>query len=400
VRPPRPCRTGEIDQISTRAPEQESPYVSLTGTPFFVLLLVLTVLSMVRTLLLWDWLGRWPRLPRSAARLALILLCQVNAICLVAVWINNSYGLYASWSDLLGQDNGTATAAMPGPPASQAKFTRGTGGVLDTYFRGSHSKLSGQVLVWTPPQYDEARYRTYKFPVVMLLHGVPGSPDSWLEGGGMPGAVKTLIEQGTVKPFILVMPVINPGGIDTTCSDTPDRKVATWLTDDVPSLIESQFRAMPDAQAWGLMGVSTGGFCAAKLPLQFPKTFSYGVAIDPDPFTGDKSALPDPKLRQLNSPLYLAKTTRAPIALYLLTTAQDRLSSPSDLYALQNVVQYPGTVQVTVLATGGHNWGAWEQMYPRVFTWLSTHLESAHAPLPPNKKPTPTKGLTHPTTKR
>ena len=359
--------------------------MSLTGTPFFVLLIVLTLVAVAATLAFWARLPG-PLWLRAGVRLVMILLCQLTAICVVAVWINNSYGLYSSWSDLLGHDNGTATAAMPGPPASQAKFTRGTDGVLDTYFRGSHSKLSGQVLVWTPPQYDQAQYRTYKFPVVMLLHGVPGSPDSWLEGGGMPNAVKSLMDQGKINPFILVMPVINPGGIDTTCSDTPDRKVATWLTEDVTNLVESQFRALPDTKAWGLTGFSTGGFCAAKLPLQYPKIFSYGVAMDPDPFTGDSSALPDPRERQLNSPLYLARTTRAPIALYLLTTAQDRLSHPANLYALQNVVQYPGTVQVTVLPNGGHNWGTWERMYPAVFTWLSQHLEPPHAPAPAKKK--------------
>jgi len=372
--------------------------VSLTGIPFLVLLVVLTALAVAAAFLLWGRL-RGPLWLRGAVRLLMILFCQLTAICVVAVWINNSYGLYSSWTDLLGEDNGTATAAMPGPPASLAKFTRGTDGVLDTYFRGAHSKLSGQVLVWTPPQYGKAAYRTSRFPVVMLLHGVPGSPDSWLEGGGIPGVVTKLIDQRKVHPFILVMPVINPGGIDTTCSNTPERKVATWLTQDVPTLVKSQFRVLTDSRAWGLLGISTGGFCAAKLPLQYPDVFRYGAAMDPDPFTGDASALPDPQLRQRNSPLHLARTTRAPIALYLLTTVQDRFSRPANLYALRDVVQYPGTVSVTVLPTGGHNWGTWERMYPAVFPWLSRHLEPPHTLAPPRKTPASAKELTAPETR-
>ena len=29
------------------------------------------------------------------------------------------------------------------------------------------------------------------------------------------------------------------------------------------------------------MGISTGAFCAAKLPLQYPKVFRAGAALDP-----------------------------------------------------------------------------------------------------------------------
>ena len=66
---------------------------------------------------------------------------------------------------------------MQGPPISRARFNHATlDGVLDTYFHGRRSSLSGQVLVWTPPQYDQAAHRAKRFPVLMLLHGVPGSP--------------------------------------------------------------------------------------------------------------------------------------------------------------------------------------------------------------------------------
>ncbi|WP_037576590.1 alpha/beta hydrolase [Phaeacidiphilus oryzae] len=358
--------------------------MSLTGTPFLILLAVLTVLAVAATLLLWGRM-RGPRALRWTARLVLILICQATAICVVAVWINNSYGLYSSWNDLLGNDNGSATAAMPGPPASRAKFTRAQNGVLDTYFRGSHSKLSGQVLVWTPPQYSEPQYRKDDFPVVMLLHGVPGSPQSWLEGGDIPGAVEQMLGQHEIKPFILVMPVIDPGSIDTTCSDTPERRVGSWLSQDVPELVGSQFRVQRQAHAWGLLGLSTGGFCAAKLPLQYPKVFATGAAMSPDPFTGDRSALPDARTRELNSPLYLAKHGRPDVSLFLATSRQDKYSKPANIEALKRAVRAPATVATLILAQGGHNWNTWLRMYPVVFPWLSEHLPN---PAPPAVKKT------------
>jgi enterochelin esterase-like enzyme len=350
--------------------------VSLTGSAFFYLLIIVTVLAMLATLLLWSRIPG-PSPLRWFSRVVMIGICQVTAIAVVATWINNSYGLYTSWNDLLGDDNGSVVAAMPGPPANRAVFTQGSDGMLETYFRGKYSKLSGEVLVWTPPQYSEPQFKSYRFPVMVLLHGVPGSPSSWVEGGGMPGSIATLMAEGTVKPAIVVIPVIDPGGLDTDCSDTPTHKNATWLARDVPQLIDNQFRSLTDARAWGLIGFSTGGLCSVKLAMQFPHTFASAVGMDPDPFGGDPGVLSDPELRKLNSPIWLARE-KPDVSLFVATSAQDRFSPVSNITALQRVLQPPTTMAPPlVLAEGGHNWNTWQRMFPTVFPWLSQHLDDA-----------------------
>lgn len=123
--------------------------MELTSTSFLVALIVVTALAVLAALLLWNripgpgWV-RWP------ARLLMIGLCQLTAICVVATWINGSYGLYSSWDDLLGTDAGQDPGTMTGPPVGRARFTQGGDGTQSTHFRGSHSKLAGQVTVWTP----------------------------------------------------------------------------------------------------------------------------------------------------------------------------------------------------------------------------------------------------------
>lgn len=364
--------------------------MSLTGSGFFYLLMFVTAAAVIGTLFAWGAV-RGPRFLRWATRFVMIVVCQVTAIAVVAAWINNSYGLYTSWDDLLGRDNGAATAAMPGPPAARAMFTRGNDGVLQTYFHGSHSKLSGEVLVWTPPEYDQPAFRTMKFPVIELLHGVPGSPQTWVEGGNIPGDLAQMMAAGQVKPAIVVMPVIDPGGIDTDCTDTPTRKNATWMAEDVPQLIKSQFRALPEATAWGLLGFSTGGFCAAKLPMQYPNVFASGVALDPDPMTGDPGVLTDAKLREENSPVWLARK-KPHVSLLLATSAEDRFSRVGSLEALRRAVKPPTYVApLLILPTGGHNWNTFQRMYPTVFPWLSARLDAAHEVRPAAKpKPGPT----------
>jgi enterochelin esterase-like enzyme len=356
--------------------------VNLTGTPFFVLLIVATALCVVATMVLWARM-RGPRPLRWLLRLLMIGLCQLTAISVVAVWINNSYGLYASWDDLLGNDTGTAAVAMPGPPPARAKLTRGDKGLLQTYFHGAHSKLSGDVIVWTPPQYDQPQYRKTRFPVVLLLHGVPGGPTSWIEQGGIPQDFEQLMKQGTVHPFILAMPVVDPGGVDTDCTDLPDRKVATWMAEDVPELISKKFRTVPGPSGWGLMGFSTGGFCAARLPLAYPKVFGAGAALDPDPLTGDSSVVKDQALRERTSPMGLVRHSSASVSLFLATSAQDRLSPQSYIQRfVRTAAGTPVRVQTLVLASGGHNYNTWTRMYPDAFTFLSRHLAAPRSARP------------------
>ncbi|MGW1162969.1 alpha/beta hydrolase [Streptomyces sp. NPDC002513] len=351
--------------------------MALTGTSFFAVLVVAVVVAVIGTIALWSRV-RGPKVVRWLMHGVMIGVCQLTAICVVATWINNSYGLYASWSDLLGNTNNGNAVAMPGPPISRARFNHATQeGVLDTYFHGRRSALSGQVLVWTPPQYDQAAYRTKRFPVLMLLHGVPGSPQSWLEHGGMPGAFLDLLNQRKVHPFILVMPVVNPGSVDTDCSDLPQRKVATWLSSDVPDLIRQKFRTLSGPHGWGVMGYSTGGFCSAKLPLQYPEVFGAGAALDPDPLTGDRSVIPDSAERRVNSPTYLVRHARARVSLFLATSRQDRFSPVSAIEEFVSAsAASPVRVRTLTLPSGGHNYNTWSAEYPAAFGWLNQWLSA------------------------
>ncbi|MCY0951999.1 alpha/beta hydrolase [Streptomyces sp. H27-S2] len=350
--------------------------MELTSTAFLVTLIGVTALAMLAALLLWnrvpgpDW-ARWP------ARVLMLGLCQLTAICVVATWINGSYGLYSSWDDLLGTDTGPDTAgAMTGPPVGRARFTESGDGTRSTYFRGSHSKLAGQVTVWTPPEYAAPGADRTRFPVLVLLHGYPGTPRTWIDPGDLPGQLTRLVGTGAAHPFVVVIPEINPGGVNTDCSNTPDRRIADWLALDVPELVGRNFRTLPSPGGWGLMGVSTGGFCAAKLPLQYPKVFRAGAALDPDPLTGDPDVLPDRGLRERNSPMWLVgHSGKADVGLFLATSAQDKDSPPEQLEAFSAAAAGSGVrVKTLVRPVGGHNVQTWIGMYPDALAWLSTEL--------------------------
>ncbi|MFE2874445.1 alpha/beta hydrolase [Streptomyces roseus] len=349
--------------------------MELTSTSFLVTLITVTVLAMLAALLLWNrvpgpgWV-RWP------VRVLMIALCQLTSIAVIATWINGSYGLYSSWNDLLGTENAQNATAMTGPPPGRARFTQGGDGTQSTYFRGSHSKLAGQVIVWTPPEYRAPGAEKTRFPVLVLLHGYPGSPRTWIDLGGMPGTLDRLVRVGAAHPFIVVIPDVYPGGVNTDCSNTPGRKVASWLAQDVTEVVAKNFRTLPEPAGWGLMGVSTGAFCAVKLPLQYPKVFRAGAALDPDPLAGDAQVLSDPVLRERNSPLWLVRQARkADVGLFLATSAQDKDSPPAQLEAFSRAAAGSGVrVKTLVRPSGGHNFQTWTAMYPDALGWLSTEL--------------------------
>ncbi len=351
--------------------------MSLTGTPFQAMVAVVAVVAVVATLVLWTR-THGPGWARTIQRLGMLLVCQLLAVALAGTWVNNTYALFASWDDLLGTTP-QGRLAMVGPPPQRARFTKASWGMESTFFRGPRSHLASQVYVWLPPQYKQRAYRHMAFPVVMLLHGVPGEPESWMTGGGMPGRFASYVASGALPPAILVIPSVNPGGVDTDCSNTPQSHVATWLAQDVPDLIKHHFRVQTSPQAWALAGLSTGGVCALKLPMQFPNVFGIGAGMSPDPVVGDPTVLANTALRVANSPVYLAKS-RPNVRLWAGTGADDLNSLPSNIARLRAAIKSPTTLApAVVIPGGGHNPNTWAQLEPPMFNWIASVIASPAA---------------------
>ncbi|WP_328468886.1 alpha/beta hydrolase [Streptomyces sp. NBC_00448] len=359
--------------------------MGLTSTWFAVVLLIAAVGAVVAALLLWAKV-RGPRAVRTVARVGMILLCQATAICLMMVLVNNQYGFYASWADLLGDANsgggGTASAAhpavTPAVPDYHVVFGSYSAGFRRATVRGWHSGTKGEVIVWLPPQYAAKEYAHTRFPVIEVLHGIPGTPHSFLRGMRIGRIMAGEIAAGRAEPAILVLPTITPDRVDTGCADVPGKsKVATWLTDDVPTTVAANFRTLPGPAGWAVMGISTGGYCAARLALDYPDRFAAAAALAPD----------DPA-HGVRNPLWLARNGRPAAHILVESSLQDRESPPKFADAIADAVRPPGTVSTVQLTAGGHNWKTWSRMFPGALTWLSGRLEAPRAvPLAPSTAP-------------
>ncbi|HTJ72872.1 MAG TPA: alpha/beta hydrolase-fold protein [Actinospica sp.] len=374
--------------------------MGLTSGGFFALVIVGVVLFPALTLLLWNRLPG-PKPVKFGSRLGLILLSQGMAVLLAALWINNSFQLYYSWSDLMGDNGATGaiTAATPqvikttvSAKGGQSDalpnfrlFTEAHGMAYGTEYQvtvtGPESRITGSVDVWLPAQYTQPAYKNTKFPVIELFPGTPGTPQTWLTAMQAPWVVSRQVDSGAQHPFVLVAAAINVDGHhDPDCSNiSHGPQVATWLTQDVRNLVETSFRVSSSRDAWGLMGYSEGGLCASKLALQYPNEYAAAVSISGDDHPDGDLLAPGTTAYEANSPLWLLKHRKPENVALLLTGTEQDSDVASEAAAMSRAAKSPTVVDTLISPRGGHNIGVWKSVEPQSFIWLSEHLTASNS---------------------
>ena len=365
--------------------------MSLTGTPFFVLTIISTVGALAALFLLWNRIPG-PRSLRAGGRLSLAVVSQLTAVVAVLVYLNNSMGpFYESWSDLFGgSTTPPVTTAVGGgggsqrhdAPSSDGKlgFTEYSPGVMKAHTVGARSGIEGSIYVWLPPHYRDPTYAQKAFPVIELLPGTPGTPQAWFGTMHVQEEMQKLMATGKVKPMIMVSAKLNTLGANTDagCADIPGvAKTATWLAEDVPALVRSNFRAAKDPASWGIMGYSAGAYCAVNLTVQHPEAFRSAVSLSGYNTPESPLVTHDPNLARANNPYLLLKQAshQPPVALLMAGSMQDQGTIPA-ARALLGVLKQPGASRLLTVQTGGHTPDVWRGMLPDALTWLSTRTAS------------------------
>jgi len=369
--------------------------MGLDGRPFLVLLGVACVGAPVALVLLWGRVRGVPAL-RTAQRVGLVLTCQVTAVLLAGAAVNDYFSLYVSWSDLLGSANGTIPApqhAAGGPLVGNTLVSgdhHGSGArVVPQDATGGRSGIHDQAWAILPPGYENPANAHRTYPLVEFLPGYPGEPSTWVHALHLADAMDALISTGQVQPFVAVVPSITVAPPqDTECTNVPGGPaVATWLEQDVPEFITHQLRIRPASHGWGVVGYSTGGFCAAKLALQFPSVFRAAVSLSgyytpaTDPTTGGLFR-GRPALLTQNSPDWLAGNGHQPAVDILAVTSPRDSSSWSSTQSFLRAVKRPVSVDTIVLPEAGHNTGVWNAVLPESLRWLMRHVDAPAASTP------------------
>lgn len=350
----------------------------LTGHPLLWGLVAVAVGVPLVLALTWRFGRR--RLLGGLVRLVAVLLAQLAAVGAVAVGVNDHYVFYNTWADILGG----------GPEAANIRVSQnalvpqdGTmGKVVRMVVTGRVSGERHAVLVWLPPQYGQKAYAHVRFPVLMMLTTQPGSPSSVFAEFNFAHNAVAAINAHKVKPFVAVMPPIQiDPPRDTECTDVPHGPQAeSWLTTDVREAVVKHFRVSPEGTNWSTAGLSTGGFCAAKLLLRHRTLFNAAASVggyfdaETDRTTGDLFGH-SVQLRNENSPLWLIEHSHGlPANLLIIVSRRDRYSWAGAFYAnsakmVAATAGYPGVATI-ILPSGGHSVTTYLPTFPATLGWL------------------------------
>lgn len=233
------------------------------------------------------------------------------------------------------------------------------------------------VLVYTPPGYDAPANAHTRYPVLYLLHGSPDSGDGWERYGHASELVDEMIVKRQIPPLLVVCPDGRGDGrfgdseyIDAPSVDgRPGLHIATWITHDLVTWTDKNYRTLPTGRGRLLGGISEGGYGAVNLGLQRPETFSTLIALS-GYYTADDAGWARPVWGPRPAPARLrAESPQSYVVgpnprwrdtfVYLGDGAGDR-----DWYRRQTAtfaarLQAAGIASATRTAPGRHSWDLW-----------------------------------------
>jgi predicted esterase len=292
------------------------------------------------------------------------------------VLVNDYYGYYRTWGDAYRDFSGTSTTGAFGNRAvrNEHEFLR-AGRVEPITLAGSISGIKRDGLVYLPTQYFDSRFKKVKFPVIELFHGSPGKPTDWLLSLHLTHLVDEMLASHEMGPTVLVMPAINQGNAVEECLNGPRGQDDTYLSSDVPADIRKNFRVSTDPAQWGLLGFSSGGYCAANLALRHPSLFGSSASLDGyyRPTDGPAGALlkDNPTLQGSNDPytaaLALSDDVRPLPSFWVMAGAAgtDANQAKAFVAALSHVEQAP----MLLVRGAGHDFYAWTAALLPALRW-------------------------------
>ncbi|OZB48143.1 MAG: hypothetical protein B7X40_07835 [Cellulomonas sp. 14-74-6] len=207
-------------------------------------------------------------------------------------------GMYlASWSARLRR-----STPPPGSVRTWRQAEDGSGRVLAAQVPVPRElRLPASITwVWTPPGYDDEPERRY--PLLLMLHGTPGSSADWFAAAEVPRLLDELVSSGVIPPVVAVAPDLNGTGLswlDTEGLDstTGGAQIETFLWQVLLPWVQQRFRVSDDRRRRMLAGFSAGGFAALDQGLRHPELFATLLAFEPygDPGLGGRLMLRTPQ---------------------------------------------------------------------------------------------------------
>jgi S-formylglutathione hydrolase FrmB len=372
--------------------------MGLTSNKMLALATLFAVLLFVGTV----WL--WPRLARRTwgavgGRVGLLLATQLALFACAGLAANQAFGFYASWADLFGREKGqgvvvehSARGRGGGPlqvvgtqrvRLGSSARPQTAGQIQKVDIVGRTTGIATPAFIYLPPEYFQPQYRTRTFPAAVVLTGYPGTAQALITKLHYPRTAQELAEDGRAQPMILVMlrPTVAPPR-DTECVDIPGGpQTETFFAEDLPDAVAAHYRVVGKPGSWGIVGNSTGGYCALKLAMHHPEVYAAGAGLSPyykapiDPTTGDLFQ-GQQHLRNRADLRWSIKHLPAPDTSLLVTSSKVGESNYKATLRFIDEVRATNRTRISsiILDSGGHNFNTWRREIPAALQWMSARL--------------------------
>ncbi|MFJ8437779.1 alpha/beta hydrolase [Kitasatospora griseola] len=366
---------------------------------------VLALSALFSVLMVAGTVWVWPRLARRSwravlGRLVTIVGTQLAVMCTLGLVANNYFAFYSSWADLLGtNDDGPVTiqnqllGRTKGVERISSENVRDTGalgrdpaqvGRLEKVrLPGAATGLSTEGYVYLPPQYFQPAFQDKRFPAAIAITGFPGDAKNLITKLNYPAVQLKLSVENKTKPTVLVLMRPSPAmPRDTECEDVPGGPQSDrYFSEDVPSALRSSYRIAHGPGSLGVIGNSTGGYCALKLAMRHPDVFSAAVSLSgyyraaEDPTTGDLFGGDAQRREQADLSWRLAHLPAPGTALLVGGSREGDGDYFTETERFRAAAKGTATtVSAITLDTGGHNFNTWSRMLPASLGWLGGHL--------------------------
>ena len=226
---------------------------------------------------------------------AVLAVAVVAAV--VGVGINADFGQYPTLGSLMKSETEISTAVLPKPHQGQesrfmksAVSTRWTpsaelpvrGTVRLEPIPGTISGFKARkAVVYLPPAYSEAQRPV--LPVLVMVSGQPGSPESWLSSTGLVNQLDAYAaSHGGLAPIVVIP---DPNGStqgNTMCMDSKLGQADSYMSKDVPAWIKSHLEVDTNPAHWAVGGFSYGATCSLQMVTRHPQIYQTFMAISPE----------------------------------------------------------------------------------------------------------------------
>jgi enterochelin esterase-like enzyme len=237
-----------------------------------------------------------------------------------------------------------------------------------------------QVYAVLPPGY--AAHPQQRYPVLYLLHGVPGDPVQFLNVGQVASTEATLVAAGRMRPVILVMP---SGGRSFLADQEwanaagPGNAWETFVAGDLVRAVDARYRTIASAAGRGIGGLSEGGYGALNIGLHHPGEFSlleswsgYMIADNIPAIFGRRASV-----LAYNSPATWVTSVAAQVRaqrayIWFYCGSGDPFAAQNRAFAARLTAL--GIGHRFFETPGTHNWRLWRQQMPQALITASDHL--------------------------